>query len=241
MMVPTLISLISSFCVKSMAFFSPQASTQVFLHLSVSDAAFEVQADLRVDQHHLRRGLRERDIDRLALAQALVELVGNFGSLIDAVGDALLAAGAEVLVDVARLALHRDRVVAHVAVHLGHLRVAPERDVRVRADRGHLGRQNAGRAVQRREGLVELGHVAADGRLALDEVDLLAGVGQRHGGVDAGDAAADHQHVGVDGHLLHFERLVDARRARWRRGPGPWPSRSLPCGRCAPTSRARGC
>src|ERR1035438_7865150 len=36
MIVPTLICLISSTCLKSMAFFSPQASTQVFLHLSVS-------------------------------------------------------------------------------------------------------------------------------------------------------------------------------------------------------------
>ena len=36
MIVPTLISLSSSCWVKSIAFFSPQASTQVFLHLPVS-------------------------------------------------------------------------------------------------------------------------------------------------------------------------------------------------------------
>ena len=56
--------------------------------------------------------------------------------------------------------------------------------------------------------LSNLRHVAADGRLALDQVDLLAGVGQRQRGVDAGDAAADHQHVGWIGTLLRLQRLV---------------------------------
>ena len=88
------------------------------------------------------------------------------------------------------------------------LGVGPERDVRVRADLGHLRRQDAGRAVEGGEGLVELGHVPADGGLALDQIDLLAGVGQGQGGVDAGDAAADDQHVGIDVDPLGLERLV---------------------------------
>jgi hypothetical protein len=53
-------------------------------------------------------------------------------------------------------------------------------------------RENAGRAVHGGEGLVELGHVAADGSVALDENHFLAGVGQRQGGVDAGDGPAHH-------------------------------------------------
>ncbi len=77
------------------------------------------------------------------------------------------------------------------------------------SDGGHLGRQDAGGAVQRGEGLVELGHVAADGGLALHQVDVLAGVGQGERRVDAGDAAAHHQHVGMDGHASAFQRLVE--------------------------------
>ncbi len=50
--------------------------------------------------------------------------------------------------------------------------------------------------------------MAADGGLALDQEDLLAGVGEGHRRVDARDAAADHQHIGMDRHFLHFERLV---------------------------------
>ena len=141
----------------------------------------------------------------MRLPEALVEFVGELRLLIDAVGNALLAAGAEVLVDVARPALDAHGVIADVAVHLGDFRVAPERDVRVRAHLGHLGRQNAGGAIQRRERLVELGHVAADGRLALDEVNFLARVGQGQRGVNAGNAAAHHQHVGMDGDLLDFQ------------------------------------
>jgi len=109
------------------------------------------------------------------------------------------------------------------------------------ADLGHLGREDAGGAVEGRESLVELGHVAADGRLALDEEDLLAGVGQGHGGMDTADAAPDDEDVGMDGHPFDVERLVFSRRVGWRRGPGPWPSRWPPPGRYAPTSRARGC
>ena len=178
------------------------------LALVGQDAALEIEADLRVDQHHLGRGLGERDVDRLALAEALVEFVGELGLLVDAVGDALLAAGAEVLVDVPGLALDGDGVVADVAVHLHDLGIAPQRDVLVRADLGHLRGEDAGGAIQRREGLVELRHVPADGGLALDEVNLLAGVGQGQRGVDAGDAAADHEDVGMDGNFFHLQGLV---------------------------------
>ena len=48
--------------------------------------------------------------------------------------------------------------------------------------------------------LSNLRHVAADGRLALHQVDVLAGVGQGQRGVDARDAAAHHQHIGMDRH-----------------------------------------
>ncbi len=106
--------------------------------------------------------------------------------------------------------------VADVAGDLLDLAVAQQVDVRMPADVRHLGRQDAGRAVERREGLVELGHVAADRRLALDQVDLVAGVGQLERRLDAGDAAADDQRVGVDRHLGRFERLRAAGRAARR-------------------------
>ena len=67
-------------------------------------AALELDAGVRVDDDHLRHGLREGDVDRLALAQAQVELVGDFAVLVHAGLDALQATHAGVLDDVARLA-----------------------------------------------------------------------------------------------------------------------------------------
>ena len=59
---------------------------------------------------------------------------------------------------------------------------------------------------KRGEGLVELGHVAADRRLALDQVDVVAGVGQFEGGLQSGDAAADDQRRRIDLDLHRLQR-----------------------------------
>ena len=109
------------------------------------------------------------------------------------------------------------------------------------AARGHhLRGEDAGRAVERREGLVELGHVAADRRLALDEVDREAGVGDLERGGDAGDPAADDQRRRVDRDPERLERHLLARRAGRRRPRSPWPwPWPRPC-RCGPRRPARG-
>ena len=60
---------------------------QVFLHLP----GLELDAGLRIDHHYLRHGLRERQVNRLPLAQAQVEFVGNLALLVNAGGYALLA------------------------------------------------------------------------------------------------------------------------------------------------------
>ena len=78
----------------------------------------------------------------------------------------------------------------------------------MRPHRRHLRRQHAHRAVQRRKGLVKLRHVSADGRLFLNQIDHLTGVGQGQRGVNTANAAADNQHVRVDRHSLHLERLM---------------------------------
>ena len=112
------------------------------------------------------------------------------------------------LVHVAGLLADLDVEVAHRAAHLLHLGVGQQGDVLVLAGLGHLGREDAGRAVQGGEGLVELGHVAADAGALLDEVDVVAGVGQLERGLQAGDAAADDQRGRVDLHVHRLQRLL---------------------------------
>ena len=77
------------------------------------------------------------------------------------------------------------------------------------AEGRHLRREDASRAVEGREGLVEHGHVAAYRRVLLDQEDLLAGVGQLEGGLDAGDATANDEHVRVDVDLDGLQGLVE--------------------------------
>ena len=73
----------------------------------------------------------------------------------------------------------------------------------------HLGRQNARRAVKRRERLVDLRHLAADGRLLLDDIDLKAGVRDIERGLNARDAAADDKRALCNGAFAGRKRRVE--------------------------------
>ncbi len=152
-------------------------------------------------------GLGKGPADGLAGPQPRVPVVGD--------GDgahlgALAAARAHALLDVARFAADRDTVVADEPAHLLDLAVGVERNVRVLGDLHHLGGPDAGGTIEGREGLVELQHVAADGGLLLDQVDLVAAVGDVERGLHAGDAATHHHHVGVHGHFAGFQGVMAA-------------------------------
>ena len=151
----------------------------------------QVQAGV-VDVGDQRHGLREIDVHRLVQRQVLVERVGDLDR---AVFDADGAAGALVLVDVARLLGQRHREVAGRSLHAGDLGVGHDLDVGVPVALDELGRLDAHRAVVGREGLVQLRHLPADGGGLLHQVDLEAGRRQVQRRLDAADAAADHHHV----------------------------------------------
>ncbi len=104
-------------------------------------------------------GLRVELVDRLALAQLLVVLVGH-----DHRADrgALAAARAEVGVDEAGVVEDLRPEVAGAALEPGELRVGDDLDVQVPPGFDELRRQRAHRAVVGGEGLVELRHVAAE-------------------------------------------------------------------------------
>ena len=73
----------------------------------------------------------------------------------------------------------------------------------------HLRRQDARRAVERRERLVDLGHFAADGRLFLDDIDLKTRVRNVQRGLNTGDAAADDKCALGNGAGACRERRVE--------------------------------
>ena len=100
--------------------------------------------------------------------------------------------------------------------------------------------EDAGGAIEGGEGLVELRHVPADRRFALDQIHRITRVGDLERGLDAGDAAAHDQGRWMDRHVQRFQRLIlehalhTARDHRF----GFIGGRTLY--RCAPTRPARG-
>ena len=118
-------------------------------------------------------------------------------------GVGAIAAGVALAhVDVARALAQRHLEIAGLAADALDVGQGDDLDVLVARALDQLGREDAHGAVAGGEGLVELGHAAADGRRRLDQIDLEAGLGQVQRRLDAGDAGAGH-HDRADG----FRRL----------------------------------
>ena len=147
-----------------------------------------------VDQVGVRYRLGERDVDGLALGDAGVELT-RYAHRADVA--AQTAGHACRFVHTARVPQDRRLERPRHTRHRLDLGVGEEVDHLVLPHGHHLGRQDAGGAVQRGERLVEHRHVAADGARALNEVHTLAPVRDLQRRLDAGDAAADDQGGGV--------------------------------------------
>ena len=74
--------------------------------------------------------------------------------------------------------------------------------------RRHLGRQNAGGAIEGGKGLIKLRHVPAYRRFALHKVNLLLRVRQRQRCLDTCNAPPDDQHIRVDRKPPAFQFLM---------------------------------
>ena len=167
---------------------------RVLLADSLADAALlllQVQAAL-VDVRDERDGLREVDMDRLIERYVLVILVRV---LHRAVFHAHRTARAQVFLDVTGLAVQCYVKISCISLYAVDFRVGENFDVGVPADLDQLRCENSHRAVVRREGLVELGHVAADRGRLLDEVDPKARRREIERCLDAADAAADDHDI----------------------------------------------
>jgi len=138
----------------------------------------------------VRDGLGIQLVSCPARRQPLVERIGD-----DDRTDRGAVAAADALqrVDVARLVAQGGDEVAGLAVEPHDLAVDVQVDVQVAAGLDQLRADGAHGAVIGGEGLVELGHVPADGGPRLDEVHAEALVGQVEAGLHSGDAAADDE------------------------------------------------
>ena len=138
-------------------------------------APLKVNAVFRVNDWVFGNSLWERTIDHFAFAQAGLEhVVDDFkGAFLDT----NTTASACLLVYVTCLFAHCYSKVAQVAGNIFNLTPGKQGDVGVLAHFHHLRGQNAGRAVQRWECFIQLGHMATDRRFTFHQVDVEATVG----------------------------------------------------------------
>ena len=168
----------------------------------------ELAAELRIDDGLFGNGLRKGNGDGRGSARQFIEGVGRF------FGRAFFGAGtatrAQVPVHIGGALADLDRKVAHIARNVFHFGIGVERDVGVLGHVHHLGAENTGRAVYGGEGLVELGHLAANGGIALYQHNGYAAVGAVKRRLNTGNAAANDQHALVDVKALGQQGLVVA-------------------------------
>src|ERR1039457_2474133 len=140
---------------------------------------------------NVRGGLGVEFGNALAGAEAAVEFVRNVhGTDLRA----FAATVALVLNDISRMPSDRRCEMTRLTLQIYQFRKGHYFNIQVPRAFNEFGRDDAGGAIAGRKRLVQMRHHAADGAVALDEIDLEAAVGQVEGGLDAGNAAALHQH-----------------------------------------------
>jgi len=136
--------------------------------------------------------LSEVYVNSLVRRYFLVELIGVLDRAV------LYAGGtprALVLNDIPRLLGKGYLEVSRFPLYPVNLGIGEDLYVRMPADLDQLGCEYSHRAVVRRKGLVELGHMAPDARRPFDEVDFEAGGREIEGRLDAADPSADDHDV----------------------------------------------
>ena len=165
-------------------------------------------AVVRVDGCHLGHGLGKGNVNGPAGIQPQIEFVRNLflGTLLGTQA----AAGAFGCIYKTSLLADGHLEIAHKSLHRRHLRVGVDVDFLILGTVHHLWCQNAGSAVQGWEGLINLGHLAANGGLLFHNVHLKACIRNIQCGLDSGNAAADDQRTlfhrtgsGLQGRIQH--------------------------------------
>ena len=154
-------------------------------------AVFEHIAGVWVNRRDLRHRLSKGYVDCAPGIESQVKLVRHL--LLRAFFRTCPTAGADIFFYKARLAADFHMEISDKAAHVLNLGIGIDVDFIILRAVDHFGRQDTRRTIERREGLVDLGHFAADGWLLLDNVDLEACLGDIERRLDARDAAADDQ------------------------------------------------
>ncbi len=155
-------------------------------------------AGLRTDTRRLGDGLGERDVNGLGPAEPQIIRIRDF---LGTDPDAVATAGALAHVHKPGAPAQEDLEIPGLAPDLQNLGGGLDRDQGMAGDLQHPGAEDAHGAIVGGKGLVQLRHQAADGQTRFHQGDRQARGRHLQGRLDAGNAAAHHQHPGV-GHPI---------------------------------------
>jgi hypothetical protein len=136
--------------------------------------------------------LSEVDMDGFILRYLLIELIRVFDRT---VFDAGRTTRAFALYNVSRLLRQGDLKVPCFSDDTINLRIRQDLYVGMPADLDQFGREYSDGAVIGRKGLVELGHMAANGRRLVDQVNLKTRSGKIERGLNSADPSTDNHHI----------------------------------------------
>ncbi|CDC70437.1 unknown [Candidatus Colimorpha enterica] len=176
---------------KGVLLFVIDSSRSAYLCADSALAVLQHVAVIGIDDRNLRHCLGKRNIDRAAVVKPEVESVRHL--LLRALFGAGSASGTFKLVNKSCFSLYRDREVSDKSLNRRNLAVRIYLYLLVLRAVDHFRGQNAGCAVERREGLVKLSHLSADCRLFFDDIDLKSRVGNVKRRLDTGDTSADNK------------------------------------------------
>jgi hypothetical protein len=142
-------------------------------------------------------GILQRDslgifhMDRLSLGKPLIIFIVHLGRAFPC---AETAGNAFLRVHIARGLNYLDFKVALLPGDAFHLGQGEELNVEMPADLDQFGREDSHGTVVGGEGLVQLGHHAANRGRSLHEVDIITGISQIQCGLHPGNAPTNHHH-----------------------------------------------
>ncbi len=166
----------------------------------------EVCAILLVHHGEFGHGLRKGCIDCLAIPKTrLVYLVDHF---LRALLFTDTTACTEFFINKPGLFFDGHMKVAHIPSDIDHFAPCHQGDVRMCSRLDHARREDTCRTIQGWKGLVELCHVSANGRLTFDQINMKTRIGNFKRRLNARNAAAHHQCIGIDRHLEFIQRLI---------------------------------
>jgi hypothetical protein len=137
-------------------------------------------------------GLSEIDMDGFVLRYSLIELIRVLDRAVFYTGR---AAPALVLQDIPGLLGQSYLEVPCFALYTVNVSVGEDFYVGMPADLDQFGRKYSDGAVVGGKGLVQLGHVAANGRCLVDQVNPKARIGKIKRRLDPADAPADNHYI----------------------------------------------